>query len=50
MVAQDQGSAIKGLFRGDIYFGSGLEAGKLAGYMKYSGDIIILKKLRELKW
>ena len=50
MVAQDQGSAIKGLFRGDIYFGSGLEAGKLAGNMKYSGDIIILKKLREIKW
>ena len=50
MVAQDQGSAIKGLLRGDIYFGSGLEAGELAGNMKYSGDIIILKKLRELKW
>jgi membrane-bound lytic murein transglycosylase A len=47
MVAQDQGSAIKGLLRGDIYFGSGLEAGKLAGNMKAKGNIIILKKKNE---
>ena len=33
MIAQDVGSAIKGPERGDIYFGSGNEAGKLAGVL-----------------
>jgi len=38
MIAQDQGSAIKGLSRGDIFFGND----EIAGNMKYSGSIIIL--------
>ncbi|MDG2187133.1 MAG: MltA domain-containing protein [Hyphomicrobiales bacterium] len=48
MIAQDQGSAIKGIFRGDIYFGSGNQAGDAAGSMKSKGDIVILKKLENL--
>ncbi len=41
MLAQDKGSAIKGLFRGDIFFGND----EKAGYMKSGGDIIIFNKL-----
>jgi membrane-bound lytic murein transglycosylase A len=42
MVAQDVGSAIKGPERGDIYFGSGNAAGKLAGVTKHPGKFIVL--------
>jgi membrane-bound lytic murein transglycosylase A len=42
MVAQDVGSAIKGAERGDIYFGSGDEAGKLAGTTKHAGNFFVL--------
>jgi membrane-bound lytic murein transglycosylase A len=42
MVAQDVGSAIKGPERGDIYFGSGPEAGKLAGVTKHPGNLFVL--------
>jgi membrane-bound lytic murein transglycosylase A len=42
MVAQDVGSAIKGPERGDIYFGSGDEAGKLAGVTKHEGNFFVL--------
>jgi membrane-bound lytic murein transglycosylase A len=38
MIGQDQGSAIKGLTRGDIFFGND----EIAGNMKYPGNIIIL--------
>ena len=41
MLAQDKGSAIRGLFRGDIFFGND----EKAGYMKSRGDIIIFNKL-----
>src|SRR5439155_1062791 len=34
MVAQDTGSAIVGPARADIYFGSGVEAGRIAGRAK----------------
>lgn len=37
MVAQDVGSAIKGAGRGDIYWGSGVSAGKIAGKTRHSG-------------
>lgn len=43
MVAQDVGSAIKGPERGDIYFGSGDMAGRLAGITKHAGHFFILK-------
>ena len=42
MIAQDVGSAIKGPERGDIYFGSGAKAGKLAGITKHAGNFIVL--------
>ena len=35
---QDTGSAIKGPFRGDLYFGSGVEAGLRAGVMKHKAE------------
>ncbi len=34
MVAQDTGSAIKGMARGDVYWGWGPEAERIAGHMK----------------
>ena len=42
MVAQDTGGAIKGVVRGDIFFGSGDAAGVRAGTMKYFGRYYIL--------
>ena len=42
MMAQDVGSAIKGPERGDIYFGSGDAAGRLAGVTKHLGKFIVL--------
>jgi membrane-bound lytic murein transglycosylase A len=42
MIAHDVGSAIKGPERGDIYFGSGDEAGRLAGVTKEPGHFIVL--------
>jgi len=42
MIAQDVGSAIKGPERGDIYFGSGERAGRLAGTTKHPGNFYVL--------
>jgi membrane-bound lytic murein transglycosylase A len=42
MIAQDVGSAIKGPERGDIYFGSGDAAGRLAGVTKHACKFIVL--------
>ena len=42
MIAQDVGSAIRGPERGDIYFGSGDEAGRLAGGTKHPGRFVVL--------
>ena len=42
MIASDVGSAIRGPERGDIYFGSGGEAGSLAGITKHPGNFIVL--------
>jgi membrane-bound lytic murein transglycosylase A len=42
MIAQDVGSAIKGPERGDIYFGAGSDAGKLAGITKHPGNFFVL--------
>jgi membrane-bound lytic murein transglycosylase A len=42
MIAQDVGSAIRGPERGDLYFGSGDEAGKLAGVTKHPGRFVVL--------
>jgi membrane-bound lytic murein transglycosylase A len=37
MIAQDTGGAIRGKVRGDVFWGSGQEAGRIAGGMKYAG-------------
>ncbi len=42
MIAQDVGSAIVGPERGDIYFGSGPEAGDLAGVTQHPGNFFVL--------
>ena len=42
MVAQDTGSAITGPVRGDIYWGTGPQAGSIAGRMKYPGRYFVL--------
>lgn len=42
MVAQDTGSAIVGAARGDIFFGSGPQAGRRAGRMKHAGHFYLL--------
>ena len=42
MIAQDVGSAIKGAERGDIYWGSGLPAGRVAGITMAKGSYFVL--------
>ena len=42
MVAHDVGSAIKGPERGDIFFGSGDKAGRVAGVTKHPGHFFTL--------
>ena len=42
MIAQDTGSAIVGEQRGDIFIGSGKEAGILAGGVRHDTDFIVL--------
>lgn len=41
MIAQDTGSAILGPARADLYFGTGDEAGVLAGNIRHSGRMIV---------
>jgi membrane-bound lytic murein transglycosylase A len=43
MIAHDVGSAIKGPERGDIFFGSGEKAGRVAGQTKHAGHFFVLK-------
>lgn len=42
LIAQDTGGAIKGPVRGDIYFGTGVEAGNRAGTMNAKGRLWVL--------
>ena len=42
MVAQDTGGAIKGAQRGDIFFGTGKDAGRQAGNIKDKGRLVQL--------
>lgn len=42
MIAHDVGSAIKGPERGDIYYGSGADAGHRAGVTKHAGNFYAL--------
>ncbi len=45
MLAQDTGGAIIGPARADIYFGSGLEAGAIAGRLRHPGQFYMLVPL-----
>ena len=42
LIAQDTGGAIKGPVRGDIYFGTGVDAGNRAGTMNAKGRLWVL--------
>jgi membrane-bound lytic murein transglycosylase A len=42
MIAQDTGGAIRGPVRGDVFFGFGEEATRLAGWMKQEGRFYVL--------
>jgi membrane-bound lytic murein transglycosylase A len=45
MIAQDTGSAIKGIIRGDFFWGWGQTAADTAGYMKSPGTMVALLPL-----
>lgn len=47
MIAQDTGSAIVGPKRGDIFIGSGLEAGLVAGSVRHETDFVIFRPENE---
>ncbi|PIB26561.1 murein transglycosylase [Amylibacter kogurei] len=49
MIAQDVGSAIKGLQRADIYYGTGKSAGKIAGRTRSSGRMFVLLPLEAVR-
>jgi membrane-bound lytic murein transglycosylase A len=42
MIAQDTGTAIKGAVRGDVYWGWGAKAARMAGHMKSEGSMVVL--------
>lgn len=42
LVAQDTGSAIRGIARGDVFWGSGSKAGEIAGPMQAPARMIVL--------
>jgi membrane-bound lytic murein transglycosylase A len=42
MIAQDTGSAIKGVIRGDFFWGWGADAERIAGHMKSAGRMVAL--------
>ena len=42
LIAQDTGSAIKGVVRADLFWGHGREAGTMAGIMKQRGQMYML--------
>lgn len=47
MIAQDTGSAIKGAQRADIFYGSGAEAGQIAGRVRDTGRMIVLLPIED---
>jgi membrane-bound lytic murein transglycosylase A len=42
MIAQDKGSAILGVHRGDVFFGTGAAAGEIAGRMRAEGTMYLV--------
>jgi membrane-bound lytic murein transglycosylase A len=42
MIAQDTGSAIVGPARGDLYWGAGPDAGRIAGRIRHAGRFVML--------
>jgi len=42
MIAQDTGSAIVGPARADLYFGAGLEAGRVSGRIRHNARFVVL--------
>jgi membrane-bound lytic murein transglycosylase A len=46
MVAQDTGSAIVGPARGDLFIGSGPQAGDVAGRIRHNADFFVLRPRR----
>ncbi len=42
LIAQDTGGAIKGPVRGDVFIGSGPEAGEIAGVFNEVGEMVVL--------
>ena len=48
-VAQDTGGAIRGPVRGDLYIGSGAEAGEIAGALNSPGEMVVLLPVETAK-
>ena len=46
MVAQDTGSAIKGAQRADVFFGTGIAAGRQAGRLRDPGRMVVLMPIQ----
>lgn len=46
MIAQDTGSAIKGAQRADIFFGTGVSAGRAAGQLRDPGRMMVLMPIQ----
>lgn len=42
LIAQDTGSAIRGMARGDVFWGAGKNAAHIAGHMKSAGEMTVL--------
>lgn len=49
MIAQDTGSAIKGAQRADIFYGSGKEAGEIAGQVRDPGRMIVFLPIKRVR-
>lgn len=47
MVAQDTGSAIKGAQRADIFYGTGKDAGEIAGRVRDGGRMVVLLPIED---
>jgi membrane-bound lytic murein transglycosylase A len=46
MIAQDTGSAIKGAQRADVFFGTGDDAGRVAGTLRDPGRMVVLMPIQ----